>query len=793
MAYIRWFEDLRLKDVPDVGSKNASLGEMIHHLKSEGIDVPDGFSTTSEAYREFIKDNQLKDKIGEVLKQARHKTISLVKAGKEIREHILKAEFSESFKEDVIKAYRQLGRKYHTPQLDVAVRSSGTAEDLSDASFAGQQETYLNIRGEKEVLEACKRCIASLFSDRAISYREIKGFDHFKTALSVGVQKMVRSDLAGAGVMFTLDIDTGFRDVIVINACWGLGESVAQGLVLPDEYRVFKPLLGKESFKPIIEKTRGEKEKKVVLTKSGTKEVTTTKRERLKLVLKDEEILQLAAWGVIIEKHYKIPMDIEWAKDGKTGKLFIVQARAEVKHSRKSSEIIKSYTIKQKGQTLIEGLAIGEAIVAGPVQLIHDISEIHHFVPGSILVTEMTSPDWVPIMMQAKGIITDRGGRTSHAAIVSRELGIPAIVGTSKATHVLREKQGITLSCAEGERGYVYEGIWEHEEHNIDLTKIPKVKVDIMLNTASPEEAMGWWFLPCKGIGLARMEFIISNIFKIHPMALVHFDKVREKKVRAMITHLTRGYHHKTDYFVDNLSQAIGHIAASRYPQPVHIRMSDFKSNEYADLIGGRQFEPIEENPTLGLRGASRYYNEKYKEGFALECQAFKKAREELGFENVVMMIPFCRTLEEADKVLGVLAENGLKRGQKNLKIFMMLEVPSNVMLVEEFATRFDGFSIGSNDLTQLLLGIDRDSEELAPLFDERNQAVKNAILELIHGAKKKNIYIGICGQAPSDYPDFALFLMREGIDSISLNPDAVIHVISYLAKAEGESGRSAK
>ncbi len=792
MEYIRWFANLRMHDVSDVGGKNASLGEMIGTLKSAGINVPDGFATTADAYWDFIENNQLKKKIGDVLEQLKKKNISLEKAGKQIRNLIQKASFSKAFQKEIGRAYRQLSKHYKASQVDVAVRSSATAEDLPDASFAGQQETYLNICGEKDLMKACKKCFASLFTDRAITYREVKGFDHLKIALSIGVQKMVRSDLAGAGVMFTLDTDTGFRDVVVIDASWGLGENVVQGSISPDEYRVYKPLLKKAAFKPIIQKSRGEKEKKLISTKTGTKNIATTKEERLNFVLKDTEILQLARWGATIETHYNRPMDIEWAKDGKTGKLFIVQARPETVQSRKSSHTIKSYTIKEKGKKLVDGLAIGEAIVTGSVQVIKDVSEIHQFIPGSILVTRMTSPDWVPIMKQAKGIITDRGGRTSHAAIVSRELGLPAIVGTMNATNILKDKQEVTLSCAEGERGFVYQGILKFQEHDFDLNKIPKVHTDILLNIASPAEAMRWWYLPCKGIGLARMEFIISDVIKIHPMALVHFAKVRDKKARAMIAHLTRGFPRKTEYFVDNLAMGIAHIAASRYPDPVIVRMSDFKTNEYANLIGGKQFEPIEENPMLGFRGASRYYNDKYREGFALECRAIKKAREQMGFDNIVMMIPFCRTLEEADKVLEVMGENGLKRGDKGLQVYVMAEIPSNVILAEKFADRFDGFSIGSNDLTQLLLGVDRDSEELAPLFDERNQAVKDAISELIQKAKRKRTKIGICGQAPSDYPDFAVFLMREGIDTISLNPDSVLTVILRLAKVERESAQSA-
>lgn len=787
MKLIRWFETLRVTDVPIVGGKNASLGEMISRLKSQGISVPEGFATTAEAYWDFIAVNRLEEKIHEQLERYRKNKISLSKAGSSIRSFIIKGNFSPEFIREMRASYKELSKRYHKTNTDVAVRSSATAEDLPDASFAGQQETYLNITGEKELLLACKKCFASLFTDRAISYREAKGFDHLKIALSIGVQKMVRSDKAGSGVLFTIDTETGFKDVVVINASWGLGENVVQGTVTPDEYIVFKPLLDKKGIIPIVEKSLGDKELKMIYSngKGGsTKNIKTPPRERKSFVLSDAEILQLAQWGVIIEKHYKTPMDIEWAKDGATQKLFIVQARPETVQAHKTTGSLKTYTLKGKGKKLVEGLAIGEAIVAAKAQVIKNVSEIDKFEPGSILVTETTSPDWVPIMKRAAGIITDFGGRTSHAAIVSRELGIPAVVGTANATKVLKSGQMITLSSAEGSRGYIYEGKLPYEEKEIDLEKVPKVKTQIMMNISSPEEAFRWWKLPCVGIGLARMEFIINNIIKIHPMALVHFEKVKDKKARKQIEDLTRGYKTKSEYFVDILSRGIAKIAASRYPYPVIVRMSDFKTNEYAQLIGGAPFEPKEENPMLGFRGASRYYNDRYKEGFALECEAIRRVRDELGLTNVIIMIPFCRTLEEADKVIKVCAENGLKQGKNGLEIYVMCEIPSNVILASEFADRFDGFSIGSNDLTQLVLGVDRDSQELAPLFDERNPAVKIMISDLIKTARKKKCKVGICGQAPSDFPGFAEFLVKEGIDSISLNPDSVIGVIQRLAKA---------
>lgn len=760
MEYVRWFETLSKDDVAIVGGKNASLGEMISALKGKGIQVPDGFATTADAYWSFLETNQLKEKIHEAL-QAK---------GEAVRTLILNAAFFEAFIEEVAKAYRKLGKN-----ADVAVRSSATAEDLPEASFAGQQESFLHVRGIDAVLDACRKCYASLFTDRAIAYREAKGFDHFKIALSIGIQKMVRSDKGSAGVFFTLDPESGFRKVVVINASWGLGENVVQGAVIPDEYVFFKPL------KAIIQKDVGAKEQKLVYHNSEVRNVKTSRKERMSFVLNDEEILKLGEWGCLIEDHYGIPMDVEWAKDGKTKELFIVQARPETVQSQKKLGIFKTYTLKGRGKKILEGLAIGDSVAVGKAQVIKSVSEIGRFEKGSILVTTMTSPDWVPIMKEAAGIITDHGGRTSHAAIVSRELGLPAIVGTAQGTEVLKDGQPITLSCSEGEKGYVYEGILEYQENDIDIAHLPKPPVTLMMNIASPEEAFRWWQLPCEGIGLARMEFIINNIIKIHPMALIHFDKVLNKKVRKTIETLTRGYANKSDYFIDYLSRGIARIAAARYPHPVIVRMSDFKTNEYANLIGGTHFEPKEENPMLGFRGASRYYNDRYKEGFSLECQAIKKAREELGLSNIIVMIPFCRTLEEADKVLEVCAQNKLKRGENKLEIYVMAEIPSNVILAEEFADRFDGFSIGSNDLTQLVLGVDRDSEELAPLFDERNLAVRKMIEELIYKAKKKHRKVGICGQAPSDYPEFAAFLVKAGIDSISLNPDSIIRTLHHL------------
>jgi len=761
MKYIRPFEQIGIGDVPSVGGKNASLGEMTKALTKEGIRVPLGFATTAEAFRLFLDHNRLSPKIFKM-------------KGPQARAAVMKGKFPEDLKAEILEAYRQLSKRYKKKQIDVAVRSSATAEDLPDASFAGQQETFLNISGEKSLLVACQKCFASLFTDRAIVYRNEKGFAHEKVALSIGIQKMVRSDVGSSGVMFTIDTESGFPKVVVINSAFGLGENVVQGAIEPDEFMVFKPLLS------IIEKKLGSKELRMVYSKTGTKNTRLPQKDQGRFSLGDEQILQLAKWGIAIEKHYKKPMDIEWALDGKTKELYIVQARPETVQSQKKGSIFKTYKIKKKGKTLLQGLAIGESIVAGKAQVINSVAQIGQFKPGSILITKMTSPDWVPIMKQASGIITDQGGRTSHAAIVSRELGLPAIVGAGDGTKKLKNGQSITLSCAEGETGFIYEGAVEFEAIEIDVDKLPKVKTDIMLNLATPEEALRWWHLPIKGVGLARMEFIVTDHIKIHPMALVHYDQIKSAKVRREIDEITHLYKDRTEHFIENLALGIGKIAASVYPHPVIVRMSDFKTNEYANLIGGAQFEPHEDNPMLGFRGASRYYNPRYREGFALECAAIRRVREKMGFTNVLVMIPFCRTLEEADKVFQVMQEEGLKRG--DVKVYVMCEIPSNVILAEEFAERFDGFSIGSNDLTQLVLGIDRDSAELAPLFDERNEAVKKMIRRVIEVANKKGVKIGICGQAPSDYPDFAAFLVEAGINSISLNPDSVIGVIKRLS-----------
>lgn len=785
-TYCLWFEDLVNQDVPIVGGKNASLGEMIQSLGDSGVRVPSGFATTSAAYREFLTENDFDDRLKFELDKLDRGEQSLAAAGHCIREMILGGNFPTAISAAIRNAYQELCDWENKDNIAVAVRSSATAEDLPDASFAGQQETFLNVVGEEDLLESCRKCYASLFTDRAIAYRKEKGFDHLKVALSIGVQTMIRADKASSGVMFSIDTECGLPDVIIINAAWGLGENVVQGAVNPDEYQVFKPLLNDDTLSPIIEKVLGTKEKTMVYASGGnkmTENIETPPHLRAQFVLSDDEILYLARLGVIIEQHYGMPMDMEWAKDGDSGELFIVQARPETVQSQVEATSLKSYTLKETGKRLVSGLSIGQAISSGKVCVLHSAGEIGQFVDGAVLVTESTDPDWVPIMKRAAAIVTDQGGRTSHAAIVSRELGLPAVIGTSTATQTLVDGSEVTVSCAEGEEGYVYEGILAFDQQVIDLQGIAEPPVPIMMNIASPGAALRWWRLPAKGIGLARMEFIINDIIKIHPLALTRFDQLEDKQARREIERLTSGYTDKTDYFVEHLARGIAAIAASQFPHPAIVRMSDFKTNEYADLIGGRQFEPQEHNPMIGFRGASRYYSDDYRDGFALECRVIKQAREKIGLDNIVIMIPFVRSLEEADRVDEVLADNGLRRGDNGLKVYMMCEVPSNVFLAEQFAERYDGFSIGSNDLTQLILGVDRDSAKLKDLFDERNEAVKIAIREVIERAHAKGCKVGICGEAPSNYPDFAAFLVERGIDSISLNPDSVIGVIERLTK----------
>ena len=783
-----WFETLGRGDVAIVGGKNASLGEMVRHLTGQGVKVPAGFATTADAYWRFVDANELRGIISSALNDLEAGKITLAEAGSSIRHAFLRGTWSDELATSIARSYQELGRRSGKIDPDVAVRSSATAEDLPDASFAGQQESFLNIRGVPALLDACRRCYASLFTDRAIAYRKAKGFDHLKVALSIGIQNMVRSDLGGAGVMFSIDTETGFDKVVVINAAWGLGENVVQGAVDPDEYQIFKPLLSDPALVPIIEKTIGAKAQKMIYAGAGerpTRNVPTSKAERSSFVLGDDEILTLARWACVIEHHYGCPMDMEWAKDGESNELFIVQARPETVQSRRQASALKSYRVKSKGRTLVTGLSIGEAVTTGRVCLIESPRDIDRFVDGAILVTRTTDPDWVPIMRRAAAIVTDHGGRTSHAAIVSRELGLPAIVGTGNATEVLHSEQDVTVSCAEGELGFVYEGFADYEAQELDLAGIPETRTQVMLNLANPAAAFRWWRIPADGVGLARMEFVVSNHIKIHPMALVRYGTLTDENAKRQIAELTEGYQDKTEYFVDRLARGLARIAAAYHPKPVIVRMSDFKTNEYANLIGGAAFEPTEENPMLGFRGASRYYSPRYREGFALECRAICRLRDAMGFRNVVVMIPFCRSTKEADQVLAVMAENGLKRGENGLEVYVMCEIPSNVILASAFAKRFDGFSIGSNDLTQLTLGVDRDSADLAQLFDEQDEAVKWMIENVIGEAHKAGAKVGLCGQAPSDHPEFAEFLVRCGIDSMSVSPDSFIAVKEHVAAAE--------
>jgi len=790
--YILWFKEISARDVLLVGGKNASLGEMISQLTKKGINIPDGFATTSYAYWYFLKKNDLLPKLKEIFKKLNIKSIrSLQETGKAARKLILNSEFPEDLKEEIIKSYRNLSRKYNQKNLDVAVRSSATAEDLPSASFAGQHETYLNIRGEKELLEAVKKCIASLFLDRAISYREEKGFDHFKIALSVGVQKMIRSDLASAGVMFTLDTETGFKDIVLTNGAWGLGEMVVKGKVIPDEFLAFKPTL-KQGFEPIISRVLGTKRRKLIygIGDRATKEIPVPQGDQKRFTLTDEEILKLAKWACLIEEHYGIPQDIEWAKDGKTGQLFIVQSRPETVHAPKEITSYTQYILKQKGKLLLEGEAIGSKITSGKVKIIPDVSKIKEFKPGEILVTRMTDPDWTSIMKVAKGIVTEEGSRVCHAAIVSRELGIPCVVGAKQAMQILKTGQSITIDCSGGRKGRIFEGQLKFEIKKYNLKQIPKTKTKMMINTSHPDAAFSNSFLPNSGVGLAREEFIIASQIQIHPLALINYSKL-SKGLRKKIDEITIGYKDKKEYFIDKLSQGIGKIAAAFYPKPVIVRFSDFKSNEYAQLLGGNLFEPEEANPMLGWRGAARYYDPKFKPAFVLECQAIKRVREKFGLKNIIPEVPFCRTIEEGEKVLKLMKEHGLERGKDGLKVYMMCEIPSNVILADKFLETFDEMSIGSNDLTQLILGLDRDSALVAKVGDERNEAVKEMVKRVISICKKKKKPLGICGDAPSTFSDFTEFLIEQGIGSISLNPDTVIKTTLTVAKKEKQLKKS--
>jgi pyruvate,water dikinase len=810
-SFILWFDEIGIEDLPRVGGKNASLGEMRKELAPKGVNVPNGFAITVDAYRylleegvvidyhHLLKEGNIRETIGEILSDLDVNDLgNLSEKASMVRRLIQSIEFPRDLKEEIIRGYEKLGEQYGE-DTDVAVRSSATAEDLPDASFAGQQETFLNVRGEHIVLSACSRCFASLFTNRALSYREHKGFDHFSVELSIGVQKMVRSDKASSGVIFTLDTESGFRDVVYITGSYGLGENIVQGVVRPDEFYVFKPTL-QRGYKPIIQKTLGQKELKLVYWldgESSTKNIPTSANERTSFILGDDEISKLAKWAVIVEEHYSKkagryrPMDLEWAKDGITGELFILQARPETVKSQQTQTVLETYKLREKGRVLVEGKGVGEKIGAGTVTVLPSVQDIHKFKEKEVLVTQMTDPDWEPIMKMASAIVTDRGGRTCHAAIISRELGVPCIVGTGKGSQILRTGDPVTICCSEGETGYVYEGLLDFAVERVDLEHLPRPKTKIMMNVGNPDQAFSLSFIPNDGIGLARMEFIFSNYIRIHPLALCHFDQLRRKYEQEQIEELTIGYTDKKEFFVDKLAQGTSKIAAAFYPKDVIVRMSDFKTNEYANLLGGEDFEPIEDNPMIGFRGASRYYDERYREGFALECLAMKRVRDEMGLTNVKLMVPFVRTLEEGEKVLKEMEKNGLARGSNGLEIYMMSEVPSNLILADEFAQIFDGFSIGSNDLTQLTLGLDRDSETVSHIFDERNLAVRKFIQYLIERVKKHGKKIGICGQGPSDYPEFAEFLVQCGIDSISLNPDTVIKTTQHILEVESHMEKS--
>lgn len=795
---ILWFDSIQLSDLAQVGGKNASLGEMRKELISKGVNIPDGFAITAYAYRHLLSETGITAEITQLLSDLNtHDMKNLSERGKKIRSLIYDAKLPEDLRKEIIKAYKKLCEEYG-PNTDVAVRSSATAEDLPNASFAGQQETFLNIRGEDALINACKKCFASLFTDRAISYRVDKGFDHMSVALSIGIQKMVRSDLASSGVIFSIDTETGFKEAILITGAYGLGETIVQGTVNPDEFYVFKPTL-RTGFRPIIQKKLGTKEIKMIYASETESESTVinpvTLEERNRFCLNEDEILLLAKWTMIIEDHYSQkagyfkPMDIEWGKDGKTSELFILQARPETVQSQKDLNVLESYVLLDKKEPIVTGTSVGSKIGAGPVHVIESVNDIKRFRKGEVLVSDMTDPDWEPIMKIASAIITNKGGRTCHAAIVSRELGVPCIVGTGNGTKVLYDVPEATVSCAEGEVGNVYEGILKYDIHRINAQEMSRPKTKIMMNVGNPDNAFKLTAVPNDGIGLARLEFIITHFIAIHPMALIHFEKVTDDNIRKEIDKLTHGYAQKSDFFVDKLAQGVAKIAAAFYPNDVIVRMSDFKSNEYAGLLGGKFFELDEENPMIGFRGASRYYDARYREAFALECEAMLKVRDEMGLTNVKLMIPFCRTVPEGKNVINLMAQKGLVQGKNSLEIYMMVEIPSNVILIKEFGKIFDGFSIGSNDLTQLTLGLDRDSAQISHIFDERNAAVEELIRQAITESNKMGKKIGICGQAPSDYPEFARFLVQCGIDSISLNSDTVIKTTVDILKTEKELG----
>ena len=796
--FILWFDQLGIEDVPLTGGKNASLGEMYRLLTPKGVQIPNGFAITAYAYRYLLEKTNAAQKIRDILKDLNTSDMdNLAQRGEKVRDVIRNLAFPDELRDAIYEGYRNLEKQYGD-RVDVAVRSSATAEDLPDASFAGQQETYLNIRGQESLINACKNCFASLFTNRAISYRVDKNFDHFSIALSIGVQKMARSDIGVSGVMFSIDTESGFSDAVFLTAAYGLGENVVQGAVNPDEYYIHKPTL-KQGFRPIISKVVGEKAIKMIYTtdqKHPTKNIDVPLNDRKKFALSEDEILTLAKWACIIEDHYSEkaghfkPMDMEWAKDGVTGQLFIVQARPETVHSQKDRSKLEKFVLKEKGKVIITGKSVGELIGAGDVNVIKDVHNINQFKKGQVLVTDMTDPDWEPIMKIASAIVTNRGGRTCHAAIISRELGIPCVVGTHNGSEVLKNGQLVTVDCSQGDDGFIYEGKLKFEKEVTDLGKLSKTKTKIMMNLGNPEQAFDQSFIPNDGVGLAREEFIINSYVKIHPLALLNYDNLSDEMLKAYIGDLTYNYTDKAQFYIDKLAEGISRICAAFYPKPVILRFSDFKTNEYANLIGGHLYEPKEDNPMLGWRGASRYYDPKFKAAFALECKAVLKVRNEMGLKNLKTMIPMCRTLTEAHKVLQTMADAGLRKGEDGFQVMCMCEVPSNVILAEEYLDVFDGFSLGTNDLTQLTLGVDRDSELVAHVYDERNEAVKKLVKQVIEIANRKGKYMGICGQAPSDYVEFAEFVVECGIQTMSLNPDTVIKTTAKIAELEKKLGR---
>jgi len=797
--YIRWFNELTIDDVSLVGGKNASLGEMYRELTPQGIQIPNGFAVTAEAYRYVLDQTHSWEALHQALDDLNPDDVAdLAKRARKAREIIYAAPFPKDLERQIIEAFNQLKQQYGD-DLSVAVRSSATAEDLPTASFAGQQDTYLNIRGDQALLDSCKRCFASLFTDRAIHYRVDQGFDHFKLALSIGIMKMVRSDLDASGVMFSLDTESGFRDVVFITGAYGLGENVVQGAVDPDEFYVHKPTF-EQGHRAVLRRTLGAKKIKMVYSEGRTREPThnivTSEEERNRFCINDADALTLADYAIKIEKHYSAkagqakPMDIEWAKDGLDGTLYIVQARPETVVSQLRGMVLEQYSLKSKAEPIVTGHAVGSKIATGNARIIDNVEQLNSFKPGDVLVADMTTPDWEPVMKMASAIVTNRGGRTCHAAIISRELGVPAVVGCDNATTMIKHNSPVTVSCAEGDVGKVYSGLLDFAINSTDLSGLQRPKTKIMLNIGNPELAFKTSFLPNDGVGLARMEFIITEYIKAHPMALIHPEKVQDAGEREQLSRLTRNYASAEDYFIQKLSEGVGTIAAAFYPKPVVVRMSDFKTNEYATLLGGSWFEFDEANPMIGFRGASRYIHPAYAEGFALECRAMKRVRDEMGLSNVILMIPFCRRVEEARRVLDYMAQLGLKRGEQGLEIYVMCEIPNNVIQIDAFSEYFDGFSIGSNDLTQLTLGVDRDSAILAEDFDERDPGVKEMIRLAVDGARRNGRHCGLCGQAPSDYPEMAEFLVEIGIDSMSLNPDTVLQTTQLVLETERRLGR---